>query len=207
MSQFPHDEFDDVAPYQSDEVGKHRAPAEPVAARAPGGGLKWIGLLVVAVLLVGAVAWFVTRGDDEDPLAEDDNGEEIAEEQPEGDGEGEGDNGEEGTDGEGNGDGEATDDDGQDPLAADFEVRAVNAGAPDGSAGQLTAELEELGVTTGQSIDWDSAWGNPNTPQVVYTDSEQEEFAQALANELGIDNVNQSDSWQTIVVIIGSEYQ
>lgn len=214
MSQFSHDEFDEVQPYRADEVGKHRAPgAPPAAAAASSGMLKWIGVAVVAVLLIAAVGWFVTRdaGDDDAPVAEE---QDAAEQADEGEGNG-GDGDENGDDGADEGEpdengenGEVEENQAAAGLNDEYPVRAVNAGAPDGSAQQLTSELDELGLDVEQSIDWDFAnWGTPNTPQVIYPAEEQQELAEAIAEELNIDNVSQGGSWQTIVVIVGPEYQ
>lgn len=212
MSQFPHDEFDEVQPYRQDEVGKHRAPgAAPAAAAASSGMLKWIGLLVVAVVVIVAVGWFVTRDADEDegaPTAEEqetqddaDTGEENGEDEADG-------NGEDGETDENGDEGENGEDQPADGLSEEFPVRAVNAGAPDGSAGQLSSELEDLGLDVQQSIDWDFAnWGTPNTPLVMYPSQDQQELAEAIAAELGIDTVSQDESWATIVVVVGPEYQ
>lgn len=206
MSQFPHDQFDDVQPYRQDEVGKHRAPgAVPASGAAGSSGLaKWIGLLVIAVLVIVAVGWFITRDGDEDqdPAAEEDqNSQEEAdpEEQDGEDGE-ENQNGEDGENGE--------EDESEGGLSDAYPVRAVNAGAPDGSAGQLSSDLEELGLDVDQSIDWNfSEWGTPSTPQVIYPEEAQQELAEAIAAELGIESVNLGESWSTIVVVIGPEYE
>ncbi|TLP74055.1 LytR C-terminal domain-containing protein [Nesterenkonia sphaerica] len=213
MSQFSHDEFDEVQPYRRDEVGKHRAAGAPAAAAgsaASSGMLKWIGLAVVAVLLIAAAGWFITRdADDDAPVAEEqdtaDEGE-AAETDDEAEGDG---NGDEGADeGEADENGEAEEDAPASGLSDDHPVRAVNAGAPDGSASQLSSELNDLGLDVQQSIDWDFAnWGTPNTPQVMYPSEEQQELAEAIAEELDIDIVSQDGSWQTIVVIVGPDYQ
>ncbi|WP_157983818.1 LytR C-terminal domain-containing protein [Nesterenkonia muleiensis] len=204
MSQFPHDDFDEVPPYRQDEVGKHRAPGAAPAGGATGssGVAKWIGLLVVAVLVIVAVGWFVTRdGDDGAPVAEEENGQEEADPDEEN-----GDNGAEGENGE-DGENGAEEEPGG-GLSDEHPVRAVNAGAPDGSAGQLTSQLQELGLDVGQSLDWNFAeWSTPTTPQVIYPEDEQQELAEAIAAELGIDTVSQNESWSTIVVVIGPEYE
>lgn len=211
MSQFPHDEFDNVAPYKSDEVGKHRAPGAAAAAGAAGssaGALKWVGLVAVALIVIGAlVFWVIPSGDDEpDPAADEDTSEDdTAGEDAEGNGEADSEDTGEGNDeGDENGNGEA---EAGGPLDADHAVRAVNAGAPDGSAGDMTQQLEDLGVNVQQSIDWDPGWGNVTTPQIIFPEDEQQEFAEALAAELGIDTVTPNNQWQTIVVVIGPEYE
>lgn len=84
MTQFPHDEFDNVPPYQSDEIGKHRTPGAAAAAGsgAGGAGLKWIGLLAALVLVVGAFAYWIMpmlTGDDDQPTAEEGTEQEQAE--------------------------------------------------------------------------------------------------------------------------------
>lgn len=205
MSQFPHDQFDDVQPYRQDEVGKHRAPGAAVSSGAAGGSsgaLKWVGLLLVAVLVAVAVGWFVTRdGDDDDaPVADDENGQEEIESD---EGEGEEGSEDEGGDGEENGESEEV----ANGLSDEYPVRAVNAGAPDGSAGDLSSRMEELGLQVDQSIDWNPDWGNANTPQVIYPEDAQQELAEAIAEALEIDSVNLGESWSTIVVVIGSEYE
>lgn len=212
MSQFPHDEFDNVAPYKSDEVGKHRAPGAAAAAGAAGssaGALKWVGLVAVALIVIGAlVFWVIPSGDDEpDPAADEDTSEDdTAGEDAEGNGEADGeDTGEGNGEDDENGNGEA---EAGGPLDADHAVRAVNAGAPDGSAGDMTQQLEDLGVNVQQSIDWDPGWGSlTTTPQIIFPEDEQQEFAEALAAELGIDTVTPNNQWQTIVVVIGPEYE
>jgi hypothetical protein len=215
MSEFSHDEFDEVQPYRPDEVGKHRAPgAPPKAAAAPSGMLKWIGLAVLAVLLIAAVGWFVGRdaGEEDDaPVAEEQETADDADaEEGNGDDEGEenGDEGEADENGENGENGENEEEQAAAGLSDEYPVRAVNAGAPDGSAGQVTSELNELGLDVQQSIDWNFAeWGTPATPQVIYPGEEQQELAEAIGEELNIDNVSQGGSWQTIVVVIGPEYQ
>lgn len=178
--------------------------------------MKWIGLLVVAVVVIVAVGWFVTRdGDDDDaaPTADEQQAEDDADAEADGenggeDGDGDAEDGENGEGGENGENGENGEDQPAGGLSDEFPVRAVNAGAPDGSAGQLSSELEELGLDVQQSIDWDFGnWGTPNTPLVIYPSQDQQELAEAVAGELGIETVSQDESWATIVVVVGPEYE
>lgn len=213
MSQYSHDEFDEVQPYRPDEVGKHRAlGAAPAAGAAPSGMMKWIGLLAVAVLVIVAAGWFITRdsGDDDGaPAADEQDTQDDADTGDENGDDGADEDGDEGDEGENeeNGDaGEGGQDESAAGLSDEFPVRAVNAGAPDGSAGQLSSDLSDLGLEVQQSIDWDFG-GTPQTPQVIYPSQDQQELAEAIAEELDIDAVSQDESWATIVVVIGPDYQ
>ncbi|WP_150461952.1 LytR C-terminal domain-containing protein [Nesterenkonia ebinurensis] len=202
MTQFPHDVFDDVQPYRPDEVGKHRAlGAKPSGGAAGPAGLgKWIALAAVAVLLIVGASWFFTRDGEEDTAAEDEQQEQTPEETGEDEEEGNGQEDEEEGNGEQGGLPEA--------LGDGHTVRAVNAGAPAGSAGALTSELQELGLEVGDAMDWDFGnWGNPPaTPMIYYPSEDQQAQAQAIAEVLEIETVTESADWMTMVVVVGSEY-
>lgn len=202
MTQFPHDVFDDVQPYRTDEVGKHRAPgAKPSGGAAGPAGLgKWITLVAVAVLLIVGASWFFTRDGEDEPAADDEQ-EQTPEEtdavDPEENGE------EEDEEPEGGQEGELPE-----ALADGHTVRAVNAGGPPGSAGALTSELEELGLELGDPMDWDfENWSNPpTTPMIYYPSADQQAQAEAIAEVLEIETVTESADWLTMVVVVGPEF-
>lgn len=216
MSQHPHDEFDDVPPYQSGEAGKHRAPGASGGGAGRSGGLKWIGLLAVVVLVVGLFSWLVF-GDDEDPesaAGDQDTAEEQEdaaqdEDAGEGDGQGEGAQDEGGQD-EGGQD-EAAQDEGQgqdeEETEVDMEtpVQVFNYAGPNGTAANAQTQLEEQGYNVTALNNWEGGWGDTPTPAIYYP-ADQEEFAQQLAADMGIDTVQSSGSFTTLAVVVGEEY-
>lgn len=220
MSQHPHDEFDDVPPYQSGEAGKHRAPGASGGGAGRSGGLKWIGLLAAVVLVVGLFSWLVF-GDDDD--AETTAGQEgVTEEQedaPEGEGE-EGDAEGEGEEGAPEGEGEGQDEgqgEGQDEAAQQEEdqeetegevdmetpIQIFNYNGPEGTAANAETQLEEQGYNVTALNNWD--WAAQTTP-VIYHSAEDAEFAQQLASDMGIDTLQESDQFTTVAVVVGEEY-
>lgn len=208
MSQYPNDEFDDVPPYQSGEAGKHRAPAAAGTGGSGRGGLKWVGLLAVVALVVGAFSWLVLPNlRDSEPEAADDT-EDAAEEQAdeEGDAEGEGDgDAEEG--GEDEGAAEHEDDgDVQENVAADpsAPVQVFNHQGPQGQEETLQEELETMGYNVTHVDEW--AWNEVGTP-VIYYPAGAEAHAQDLGENLGIDNlVEDGANWSNVAVVVGPEY-
>ncbi|WP_022873602.1 LytR C-terminal domain-containing protein [Nesterenkonia alba] len=205
MSQYPHDEFDDVPSYRPDEIGKHREAGAVGRSKAAAGSLPWtwIGLAAAAVAVIVIFAYVILPlfAGEEEPTAEDDTDTQTTEEEQDPDGDPE-DNGEEGTE----------EDNGEDDTPAETEdlpeVRGVNAGAPTGSANHLHDTLAEAGFNVGEEpINWDfGAWGEISTPVVMYPSAEEEEHAQEIAAELGIDSVVENGNWSTIVVVVGPEY-
>lgn len=205
MSQNPHDEFDDVPPYQSGEAGKHRAP---VAAASGGGrgGLKWIALLAVVALAVGALSWLVLPTlRDSEPEASDET-DEAAEEQADG---GEDEGGEEG-DGEDsgedqNGGDEGTEgDDAPEDVAADTSapVQVFSYQGP-GQEQVLQDELETMGYNVTFVDEW--GWGDIETP-VVYYPAAAEEHAQDVAQNLGIETlIEDGANWSYVAVVVGPD--
>lgn len=212
MSQYPHDEFDDVPPYQSGEAGKHRAPASAGTGSGGRGGLKWIALLAVVALAVGAFSWLVLPNlRDSEPEAADGT-EEAAEEQAEGDEdagdpEGEGDAGDEGGEGEDSEEDEADEDeDTQEEVAADpsAPVQVFNYQGPAGQEQTLQEELQGMGYNVTHVDAW--AWSEIETP-VIYYPAGAEEHAQDLGQNLGIDNlVEDGANWNNVAVVVGPEY-
>lgn len=213
MSQHPHDEFDDVPPYQSGEAGKHRAPGASGGGAAGGGGLKWIGLLAAVVLVVGLFSWLVFGDDDDAETTAGDQG--AAEEQEDADQD-------DGDDAEGDGQDEAAQDEGgegeggQDEAAqgqdeedtdVDMEtpVQVFNYQGPGGTAANAEAQLEEQGYNVTALNNWEGGWGDTPTP-AIYHPADQEEFAQQLAADMGIDSVQSSGSFTTLAVVVGEEY-
>lgn len=221
MTQYPHDEFDDVSPYKADEVGKHRAPGAAASSGGAGGGLKWIGLLAVLVLVIGAIAWVTTQflGDEEQPTAdsEDDQAAEEteaddaeAEEAPEENGEQNG-NGEEEADDEGTGDNgeEATqEDEAEDDVDMDYSVVVYNFDGTSGVAGSVREQLDDAGFNVVSQDNWNQGWTTcgESAPVVVHPPAE-EQLAEMIAEELGAATCA-SEGWtdsQTIAVAVGAE--
>lgn len=209
MSQYPHDEFDDVPPYQSGEAGKHRAPGASGGGAGRSGGLKWIVLMAVVVLVVGLFSWLFF-GDDEDTDTTADGEDAVTEEQDEpaeGDEGAEGEDGAEGDGAEGDGEGGEGENGGEGTADIDMEtpIQIYNYNGPEGTAANAQSQIEELGFNVTALNNWDSTWGEPSTPVVYYPEGE-EDFAQQLASEMGADNVQQSDSFSTVAVVVGAEY-
>lgn len=207
MSQFPHDEFDDVPPYTKDEVGKHRAPGTAATAAA-GGGMKWVALLAVFVLAIAAAAYFIVplfADEDESTAEETDNGTEQTEEQPEGEGEddaegegGEGENGEENGNGEGSG------------AEADssFPITVYNFDGPEGTAGAVGSQLEAAGYTDVSLENWNPDWQTcgESTPVVVHP-TDQESLGAEIAEQIGASTCS-SQGWDEaglVAVVVGPE--
>lgn len=207
MSQHPHDEFDDVPPYQSGEAGKHRAPGASGGAAGRSGGLKWIGLLAAVVLVVGLFSWLVF-GDDDD--AETTAGEEGVTEEQEDAPEGEGEEGDAEGQGEGQDEGQgeaAQQEEGQEETEGEVDmetpVQIFNHNGPGGTAANAETQLEEQGYNVTALNNWE--WGAQTTP-VIYHSAEDAEFAQQLASDMGIDNLQESDQFTTVAVVVGEEY-
>ncbi|GAA1412176.1 hypothetical protein AUR04nite_11210 [Glutamicibacter uratoxydans] len=59
MTNYPRDEFDRVPEFNT-RVGSHHAHgwAQSAASKAPGGKLRWVVVAAVAVIIVGALAYF-----------------------------------------------------------------------------------------------------------------------------------------------------
>ena len=104
-------------------------------------------------------------------------------------GEGEGQNGEEGA------------------AEVDMEtpVQVYNYNGPEGTAANAQSQIEEQGYNVTALNNWDPSWGDQATPAIYYP-SGQEEFAQQLASDMGVDAVQQSDSFSTVAVVVGAEY-
>lgn len=205
MSQYPHDEFDDVPPYQSGEAGKHRAPGASGGGAGRSGGLKWIVLMAGVVLVVGLFSWLFF-GDDEDADTTADGEDAVTEEQDEpaeGDEDAEGEEGAEGDGGAEGGEGE----NGEGTADIDMEtpVQIYNYNGPEGTAANAQSQIEELGFNVTALNNWDTTWGEQSTPVIYYPEGE-EDFAQQLASEMGIETVQQSDSFSAVAVVVGEEY-
>lgn len=212
MTQFPHDEFDDVPPYKADEVGKHRAPGAVASAGGAGGGLKWIGLLAALVLVIGAVAWLLSEfnGDDEEPTADPDDeqtAEDAETEQPDGDAE-EGDE----EDGNGEADGDNGEEDAQEDDAEevdmDYSIIVYNFDGTEGAAGGVRGQLDGAGFNVVNQDNWNQGWTTCGeaAPVVVHPPAE-EELAQMIADEIGAATCA-SEGWsasETIAVAVGAE--
>ncbi|GEM_PF-5343176 len=225
MSQHPHDEFDDVPPYQSGEAGKHRAPGASGGGAGRSGGLKWIGLLAAVVLVVGLFSLLVLGDDDDTETTAGDQG--AAEEQEDADqddgddaegdaaqdedGQDEAAQGEEGQDEAAQGE-EGQDDaaqgeegQGEEETEVDMEtpVQVFNHQGPEGTAASAESQLEEQGYNVTALNNWE--WDAQTTP-VIYHSAEDAEFAQQLASDMGIDNLQESDQFTTVAVVVGEEY-
>ncbi|MBO0594754.1 LytR C-terminal domain-containing protein [Nesterenkonia sp. E16_7] len=203
MSQHPHDEFDDVPPYQTGEAGKHRAPGAAGTGGAGGSGLRWIGLLAVFVLLVGAFAYFIMpmfSDPEADTTAEDQDAVTESEDQAED---------EDGDAAEGEADPE------QEPAgpqpASDTEtpVQVANYQGIEGGASSMSAELEELDY----NVVWNGDWNfeeRAETPAVVYpagSGEAEQAIAEELAESFGAGTVESHDQASFVTLIIGEEYE
>ncbi|WP_218222152.1 LytR C-terminal domain-containing protein [Nesterenkonia sp. Act20] len=211
MSQHPHDEFDDVPPYQTGEAGKHRSPGAAGTGAAGGSGFRWIALLAGFVLLVGAFAYFIvpmlTNADSESETGEPEetvteSGEASAEE------------GAEGEDAEGSADGEGAAEGGEaegPQPATDTEtpVQVANYQGISGGATAMGAELEGLDY----NVVWEGNWNfeeRADTPAVVYPAGAGEaEIAQAesLAENFDTAAPEEHPDVSYVTLIIGSEYE
>lgn len=210
MTQFPHDEFDDVPPYKADEVGKHRAPGAVASAPAGGGGLKWIGLLAALVLVIGAVAWVISEftGGDEEPTADPDDqqtAEETEAEQADADAEDADEEDGNGEDSGGNGEEDAQDDA---EVDMDYSIIVYNFDGTEGVAGSVRAQLDEAGFNVVNQDNWNQGWTTcgETSPVVVHPPAE-EELAQLIADEIGAATCA-SEGWsasETVAVAVGAE--
>ena len=213
MSQHPHDEFDDIPPYQSGEAGKHRAQGPTGAGAGRSGGLKWIALLAAVVLVVGLFSWLVFGDDDAETTAGEGEDGVTEEQEPaegqDGDAE-EGGEAEEGEGDAGDGDGEAqngeqdaADEDGEVDMSTPVQI--YNHNGPEGTAANAQSQIEQQGYNVTALNNWDASWGEQTTP-VIYYPAGQEEFAQQLASDMGVDTVQESGSFSTVAVVVGAEY-
>lgn len=216
MTQHPHDEFDDVPPYKADEVGKHRAPGAAATAGGASGGLKWILLLAALVLVIGAVAWFVSQLDDDgdEPAADPEDQQTAEEADPEdADGAAEEDGGEDngddgGEDAGDNGEEEAQEDDDADEVNMDYPLIVYNFDGTEGVAGSVRQQLDAAGYNVVSQDNWNPGWTTcgESAPVVVHPPAE-EQLAQMIAEELGAATCA-SDGWsatETIAVAVGAE--
>ncbi|GAB3850179.1 LytR C-terminal domain-containing protein [Nesterenkonia populi] len=219
MSHFPHDEFDDVAPYSSGEAGKHRssgayAAGGPAAAGGSSGAMKWIGILAALAIVAVAAVYLILPllSSDDDPEAGQAGEDEAVEEEQDTEDEGEeadaegedGENGE-GAEDEGGGDEDAAQED-EDGVDMSTPVRIANAGAPDWSASDVDYRLTQEGFNTTGRLDWDSSWGQVGTPVVFYPTEDEAEFAQEVAQAMGFENTSHNPAWETAVIVVGPEY-
>ena len=211
MTQHPHDEFDDVPPYKSDEVGKHRAPGSPAAgASAAKGGLKWIGLLAAFVLVIGAIAYVVSQfgSDDEEPTAEP-GAEAPAEEGETDDAQDEGESeGESEADAEAEEDGEEATEEESPDVDMDYRLIVYNFDGTPGAAGAAREDLDSAGFNVVDQDNWNPGWTTceESAPVVVHPPAE-EELASVIADELDAATCA-SDGWtdsEIIAVAVGVE--
>ncbi|WP_010524482.1 LytR C-terminal domain-containing protein [Nesterenkonia sp. F] len=195
----PQDQFDEVPPYEDGRIGKHRAAA-PAPERRGGGALRWVTLLAVFALLVGAFSYFVVPRLPEDwvPFAGDDAAEQEAE--PSGEASGAADD----ESGEGSSDGEEAAE--ETPTAADAEapVQIIDAGLPEGGLDDVEAQLAEMQYNVTNTAEWQDDWGEVQTP-VIYYPSGQQEHAQDLAETFGVETVEENDNWSFVALVVGDE--
>lgn len=211
MSQHPHDEFDDIPPYQSGEAGKHRASGPTGAGAGRSGGLKWIALLAAVVLVVGLFSWLVFGDDDAETTAgEGEDG--VTEEQEPAEGqdgdaeEGEDDAEDDAGDGDGeaqNGEQDAAEETGEVDMSTPVQIYNYN--GPEGTAANAQSQIEQQGYNVTALNNWDTSWGEQSTPAIYYP-AGQQEFAQQLASDMGVDTVQESGSFSTVAVVVGAEY-
>lgn len=220
MSQYPKDSFDDVEPYAPGEAGKHRAMSARGAGARRRGGLKWIGLLAVFALLVGAFGYFVyprlIDGDTEPASGEDsaqegqENGSEDSGEDADSEGSGEDDSSEEDAeDSESNGS-EDDDEDSDEPSQASDTTTPVQVATyqgPEGSAVDMGDELQGLDY----NVVWEGPWGFgdlASTPIVLYpagaSDAEQA-IAQELAENLDAGAVEEHPQVTYVTYVVGPD--
>lgn len=201
MSQHPHDEFDDVPPYQTGEAGKHRAPGAAGTGGAGGSGLRWIGLLAVFVLLVGAFAYFIMprfSDSDVDTTAEEQDAVTESEDQAEG-----------GDAAEGEEDPEEEPAEPQPASDTETPVQVANYQGVEGGASSMSAELEELDY----NVVWNGDWNfeeRAETPAVVYpagSGEAEQAIAEELAESFGVETVESHDQASFVTLIIGDEYE
>ncbi|GAA3058984.1 MULTISPECIES: LytR C-terminal domain-containing protein [Actinomycetes] len=191
MSKFPHDEFDDVPPYQQGEAGKHRAPAE-ASTGSRGGGLKWIGLLAVLALAVGVVSYFVlpTLRDGDTEASDQDQAQEESDGEDEGSEDGAAEDGEEGAEEEPTG------------TAADTEA-AVQVLGYEGAESEAAATLEEMGYNVTYVAEW--TYDDVETPVVFYP-AGSEEHAEDVGQNLGIERVEENSAWSSVAVVVDGDF-
>lgn len=202
MTQFPHDEFDDVPPYKSDEVGKHRAPGAAAASGRAGGGLKWIGLLAALVLVIGGVAWAFSQfgGDNADEPTADPDDEQTVDAPEEDDSEAEDEE-----DAEENGE-EAAEEDAD--VDMDFGIIVYNYDGTEGVAGAVREQLDGAGFNVVDQSNWVEGWNTcgESAPVVVHPPAE-EDLAGLIADEIGAATCS-SEGWTdsgVIAVAVGAD--
>ncbi|GAA3288501.1 LytR C-terminal domain-containing protein [Nesterenkonia halobia] len=200
----PQDQFDEVPPYADGRIGKHRAAAPGTEQRRGGAALRWVTLLAVFALLVGAFSYFVLPRlpDDWVPFAGDDAAEQQAEPAGEASGAADGESGEGSSDGEGSDEGAAE----ETPTAADTEtpVQIIDAGLPEGGLDDVEARLAEMQYNVTSTASWEDSWGEVETP-VIYYPSGQQEHAQDLAEAYGVETVEENTSWSVVALVVGEE--
>lgn len=199
----PQDQFDEVPPYADGRIGKHRAAAPAAEQRRGGAALRWVTLLAVFALLVGAFSYFVLPRLPEDwvPFAGDDGAEQQAE--PAGEATGAAD----GESGEGSSDGASEEDAAEEtPTAADTEapVQIIDAGLPEGGLDDVEAQLAEMHYNVTSTASWEDGWGEVETP-VIYYPSGRQEHAQDLAESFGVETVEENSSWSYVALVVGEE--
>lgn len=220
MSQYPKDSFDDVEAYAPGEAGKHRAMSARGAGARRRGGLKWIGLLAVFALLVGAFGYFVyprlidedtapASGEESAQEGEDNgsagSGEDAESEAPSENGSSE----EDPEDPESNGP-EDDDEESEEPSPASdttTPVQVANYQGPQGSATDMGGELQGLDY----NVVWEGPWGFgglASTPIVLYpagaSDAEQA-IAQELAENLDVGAVEEHPQVTYVTYVVGPD--
>ena len=151
-------------------------------------------------LLVGLASYFVLPAlQDDSPEAADDA--ETAEQDGEGDDTGEGEEG-------GNGDEEDEDGEQEDRFsgtAADAEapVQVLNHEGPDGLEDEVSAQLEDMEYNVTFVTEW--IYGDVETPTIYYPAGD-EDHAQDLAQNLGVDNVEEDNNWSSVALVVGPEF-
>ena len=223
MSQYPKDAFDDIEPYAPGEAGKHRAMSARGAGARRRGGLKWIGLLALFALLVGAFGYFVyPRLMEEDATTASDGesaqqGQEGEQEDPDGSGSeggagGSGDD-EDGSseagseDSESNGSDDDEEDSDEPSQASDTTtpVQVANYQGPQGSATDMGSQLQGLDY----NVVWEGPWGFgdlASAPVVLYpagASQDEQAIAQELAENLGVDTVQEHPQVTYVTYVVG----
>lgn len=196
MSQFPHDEFDDVAPYRADEIGKHRA-AGGAAEKRRRGGLKWIGIFAALALVIGLGAYFY-----QDILGSDDADDEQAAESDAASDAAQDEDGEEGdSESEEASEEEALEE--EDPVEP-FDVVVYNFDFTEGAAANVSDQLQNAGIDVASLENWNNEWNTcgETAPLVVYP-SDAAEQAQEVADTLGAATC-ENDAWTRIAVAVGA---
>lgn len=194
MTQFPHDEFDDVPPYSADEVGKHRAQGAAAGATARAGGLKWIALLAIFALLVGLGSWLFSQfeSDDAEPTADD---QATTEEEPGAEADGAAEAG-----AEGDGQGEGSTEEGAGDAADGEGEGSAEEGAGDAADGEGEAGTDDESDATDEATEDDV---DTDFPIVVYNFDGTEGAAGAARSQLEgagftvVDQQNWTQGWTT----------